>query len=218
MENLGSKDNVFVVDLLDVSVGCARIATFVVRKISPLGVVSTVARPSGSKTILPAKIAVDSVGNLYVTSTETEAPDFVITCPAPIASAAYIKKISPDGASLIFAGTNAKGFVDAMGTQARFEYITSIAIDSSDNLYVADARNGATRRISPQGLVTTVVGQLPGTVTPGASLTLGSLPGVVPYLDEVTAGPLSTLYITANNHTLTNPATSARVILKAQSR
>ena len=215
---IDSKDNLFVVDLLDVSVGCASIATYVVRKISPSGVVSTVARPSGSKTILPAKIAVDSVGNLYVTTTETATPDFVFTCPAPISSAAYITKISSDGSSTIFAGTSGLGFVDGLGSQARFEYLTSIAIDSSDNLYVADARNGAARRISPQGLVTTVVGQRPGTVTSGASLTLGNLPGVVPYLDEVTVRPLSTLFITANNHTLTNPATSARVILKAEPR
>ena len=133
-----------------------------------------------------------------------------------------VRRIDTNGVVSTIAGaTNTNvTYLDGAGASARFGRLQGILIAVTTSMWQTPgtAQHDESRRISTQGVVTTVVGQLPGTVTPAASLTLGNLPGVVPYLDEVTVGPLSTLYITVNNHTLTNPATSARVILKAQPR
>lgn len=47
------------------------------------------------------------------------------------------------------------GYVDAKGGQARFEKITAIAVDSQENVYVADSGNNRIRKIDPQGRVST---------------------------------------------------------------
>lgn len=59
----------------------------------------------------------------------------------------------------IFAGDpTAEGTIDATGTAARFKAPRGIAIDGSGNLYVADTGNFTIRKITPEGVVTTVAG------------------------------------------------------------
>ena len=52
--------------------------------------------------------------------------------------------------------------------------MNSIVVDSSGNIFAADTASHAIRKITPQGVVTTVVGQLG---VPGYSL--GALPGLL---------------------------------------
>ena len=60
--------------------------------------------------------------------------------------------------SFIRTGANTKGYVDAVGGNARFEKIIAIAVDKDENVYVADQGNASIRKIDPQGRVTTLAG------------------------------------------------------------
>ncbi len=86
-------------------------------------------------------IAVDSAGNVYI-------PDYA--CNA-------IRKVSPAGAVTTLAGSQ-KGFADGQGRAAKFNGPSSVALDASGNLLVADSGNRRIRQISPAGVVTTIAG------------------------------------------------------------
>ena len=59
-------------------------------------------------------------------------------------------------------GVGAVGSADGTGAVARFNFPNGVAVDSSDNLFVADSANHTLRKITPGGVVTTV-GGLAGT-------------------------------------------------------
>ena len=64
----------------------------------------------------------------------------------------------------------AAGSADGTGSAARFDHPTSVAVDSSGNLYIADSGNDTIRKITPSGVVSTVIG------TPGvAGFQMGSI-------------------------------------------
>jgi len=67
-----------------------------------------------------------------------------------------IRKVTPAGVVSTFAG-GAEGFVDGT-TDAKFNTPSGIAIDDAGNVYVADTGNNAIRKITPQGVVTTLAG------------------------------------------------------------
>lgn len=76
---------------------------------------------------------------------------------------AVIRRIATDGSVTTFAGNSAlRGNANGNGTAATFSAPTGIALDSSGNLYVADATNHTIRKITSAGAVTTYAGQ-PGT-------------------------------------------------------
>ncbi len=83
-------------------------------------------------------IVVDSKGNVFVTGKNNK-----------------IIKITPQGKAELFAG-GGKNYKDGIGQDAGFSNTTGIAIDSSDNLYVAD--NTRIRMITPDGMVSTIAG------------------------------------------------------------
>ncbi|WP_179958093.1 NHL domain-containing protein [Chitinimonas arctica] len=127
-------------------------ANFVIRKITAAGTVSTLA---GTKGALGSPgdfgindlngMAVDSAGNIYVAINQV------------------IRKITPQGAVSTLAGeAGVAGHNDGVGTRAHFDRPSSIAIDASDNIYVADNSNHTVRKISPDGTVSTLAG-LPDT-------------------------------------------------------
>src|SRR6266496_4278817 len=125
-----------------------------IRKISPAGVVTTLAGLAGSggsddgtgsaaRFYLPVGMATDSSGNVYVADT------FNYT----------IRKISPAGVVTTLAGlAGFPGSDDGTGSAARFSFPEGVATDSSGNVYVADTSNHTIRKITPAGVVTTLAG------------------------------------------------------------
>lgn len=90
----------------------------------------------------PTDVAVDSKGNLFVS-------DGLNHC---------IRKITPLGVVETLAGSGNPGFVDGIGKSAKFNYPEGLIIDGQDNIYVADADNHSIRKITPDGIVTTIAG------------------------------------------------------------
>ena len=128
----------------------------VVRKITPAGVVTTLAGTAGSPGnadgtgsaaafAAPQGVAVDSAGNVYVANAIRHGA---------------IKKISPAGAVTTLAG-GAGGEADSAdgaGTAARFNNPQGVSVDLSGNVYVAEGDNDTIRKISPAGVVSTLAG------------------------------------------------------------
>ena len=125
-----------------------------IRKITPAGVVSTIAgapRWDGSKDGVgtaarffnPIGIAIDSAGNLFVAD----------------AANSTIRKIDPAGAVSTLAGSpQVTGSADGVGAAARFNSPTGLAIDNAGNVYVADSENRTIRVITAAGVVSTFAG------------------------------------------------------------
>ena len=91
----------------------------------------------------PTGIAVSSSGDVFVTDTDNCA----------------VRKISAGQVStLAGAYPTSCGSTDGTTTAARFNHPTGVAVDASGNLYVADTGNRKIRRITPQGVVTTIAG------------------------------------------------------------
>ena len=91
----------------------------------------------------PIQTVVDSVGNLFIANSPRHT----------------ILRVTPAGVVSVFAGADGtSGTTDATGSSARFNTPQGLAIDSSDNLYVADTVNTRIRRITPAAVVTTVAG------------------------------------------------------------
>ncbi len=125
-----------------------------IRKITPAGVVTTLAGLAGTfgstdgtgtaaRFNTPSGVTVDSAGNVYVADSGNHA----------------IRKITAAGVVTTFAGSpSAGGSTDGTGTAARFNEPHGIAADPSGNLYVSDTALNTVRKITPAGVVTTLAG------------------------------------------------------------
>jgi sugar lactone lactonase YvrE len=70
-----------------------------------------------------------------------------------------IRKVTPEGMVTTFAGLpGTHGSVDSSGNAARFWAPFGLAADAAGNLYVAELANNSIRKITPEGVVTTVAG------------------------------------------------------------
>jgi len=94
----------------------------------------------------PTGMAFDSGGNLYVCES---AANRILKLDA-----SHEWKIG------VYAGTSTAGFGGDQGPalQARFNHPADLAVDSQDNLYIADTGNNRIRKIGPDGTVSTVAG------------------------------------------------------------
>ncbi|MBL9189822.1 MAG: immunoglobulin domain-containing protein [Opitutaceae bacterium] len=127
---------------------------YTVRKITPGRVVSTLAGTAkqpgtangtgaAARFTFPVGIAVDGAGNVFVSD----------------AASATIRKITPAGVVTTFAGAAFQiGSADGTGAAARFSLPYGLAIDGAGALYVADSGNNTIRKISADGVVTTLAG------------------------------------------------------------
>lgn len=97
--------------------------------------------PAFSILYLPSSLVADTKGNIFIADRNQ-----------PV-----IRKVTPTGEMSVLAGGSvpATPGVDGMGSNARFTVLQAITRDASDNLYVLEG-NGAIRKITPEGLVSTV--------------------------------------------------------------
>jgi hypothetical protein len=90
-------------------------------------------------------IAVNDSGLLYSTSPEKHC--------------IYRAKLGVDDKATVFAGKEQQpGMVDATGEQSLFNQPWGLVVGSDGNVYVADYDNHSIRRVTPEGVVTTVAG------------------------------------------------------------
>jgi serine/threonine-protein kinase len=138
-----SSGNVYVADSVN----------YKIRKITPAGVVTTLAgsgvtgSADGTGTAAsfsePGGVAVDSSGNVYVADTGNN----------------KIRKITSSGVVTTLAGSGLAGSLDATGTAARFSFSTGwpmgVSVDGGGNIYVGGSK---VRKITSTGVVTTLAG------------------------------------------------------------
>src|SRR5205823_5587804 len=92
---------------------------------------------------VPAGVAVDRAGNVYVADTFNHA----------------IRKVTQAGVVTTLAGLPGTfGSTDGTGGDARFYYPDKLALDNTGNLYVADSGNSTIRKVTGEGVVTTLAG------------------------------------------------------------
>jgi sugar lactone lactonase YvrE len=126
-----------------------------IRRISPAGIVTTVAGagPGGyfgdggpatsSYLYLPTGVARDAAGNMYIAEMYGR-----------------VRKVAPDGVITTVAGTGVAGYSGDGGpaTSAQVRDLTGLCLDGSGNLYLADRSDHRIRKVSPAGIITTVAG------------------------------------------------------------
>jgi hypothetical protein len=125
---------------------------FAVRRISPAGVVTTLAQGGAGFVAGAASngtalgvfsdgggIVVNAAGNMLVAST------------SPVS----IQSITPSGVASTLAGST-QGFADGVGSAAQFYALSDLSLDTSGNLYAIDSF-WAIRRVTPAANVTTPV-------------------------------------------------------------
>jgi len=149
---LDGSGNIYVSDSVNSSI----------RKITPSGTVTTLAGTPGSpgstdgtgaaaRFDLPAGLAIDSAGNIYVADLSNQT----------------IRKVTPAGVVTTLAGapwtlpagtTMFNESVDGTGSAARFYDPEGVAVDAYGNVFVADFGNSTIRMVTAAGVVSTVAG------------------------------------------------------------
>jgi sugar lactone lactonase YvrE len=122
-----------------------------IRKVTPAGSATTLAgrTTAGSQDGTgaaagfshPSGVAVDAAGNIYVADQYNN----------------EIRKITPAGLVSTLAGSIYAGRADGIGAAASFNFPSGVAADAAGNVYVLDAGNNEVRKITPAGMVTTLV-------------------------------------------------------------
>lgn len=124
----------------------------VIRKVSTAGIISTVAGngtggysgDGGPATAAqlrgPAGVAVDGIGNLYITDNRNN----------------VVRKVDTFGNISTFAGTSVAGYTGDGGdaTAAELNRPYGIAVDATGNLFISDTRNQVIREVSASGTFT----------------------------------------------------------------
>jgi gliding motility-associated-like protein len=128
----------------------------VIRKISALGIITTIAGTgavgysgdggpaTAAKLSAPTGLVIDQEGNIFFSDQLND----------------VIRKISTDGMITTVAGINKPGYSGDGGpaTAARLYIPLGMAIDKTGNIYFADTHNQVIRKIDKRGIITTVAG------------------------------------------------------------
>jgi len=125
-----------------------------IRKITPAGVVTTIAGTgiagytdgpaAAAQFYAPQGLAVDTKGDVFVADYGNN----------------VIREITPAGMVSTFAGNGTAGYVNGAATVAEFNSPAGVAVDASGNLFVADHNNNVIRKITSAGVVSYVAGTL----------------------------------------------------------
>jgi sugar lactone lactonase YvrE len=174
-----------------------------IRKITPAGLVTTVAGSGATGSddgvgdqasfSMPIGLMLDLSGNnLYVADSQGNS----------------IRKINLATSDVTtFAGGGDADWVDDTGTNAKFNAPRALTQDSVKNIYVADSLNHRIRKITPEGVVTTLAGHGADSFTDGVGTAASfQLPA------DIKADSLDNLYVSdTRNHRIRkiNLATSA---------
>ena len=168
-----SKGNVYVADTFNGAV----------RKLTPAGTNWTVTTITNVFSH-PYGLALDKAGSIYVADTGNSAirkltpagtnwvlstlPGFYASLGVAVDSgtnvyfndgSSIIVRMTPAGVITTLAGqSGVTGTNDGTGSSARFNHPCGLAVDSATNVYVADSGNNTIRKITPQGVVTTLAG------------------------------------------------------------
>ncbi len=147
-----------------------------IRKVTPAGVITTVAgngspgysgddgTATAAQLNAPSGVAIDGSGNLYLADTYN----------------GRIRKVWLNGDidTLAGAGHSAYSGDGGPATSAQLFHPSGTAVDASGNLFIADTANNRVRKVSPAGTITTVAGDgvagHSGDGGPGASARLNS--------------------------------------------
>ena len=127
-----------------------------VRKVDPKGYISTFAGigeagfsgdegPAVKAMLnLPSGVVVDKKGNLYISDRSND----------------RIRVVDKKGVIRTYAGSGVAGFQGDAGPalKAQLDKPFGIALDETKNLYIADRNNNRVRKVSPDGIITTVAG------------------------------------------------------------
>jgi len=158
-----------------------------IRKVTPAGVVTTLATTCGGVSLaFPEGVTVDAANNLYIshqgggshrvckltpTGSATQFGAGSLNWPrgltVDVSGNIYvadsfnevIRRITPSNVvSTVAGGVVQRGYVDAAAASARFRRPSGVVRDASGNLFVADEENNSIRRISTAGAVSTFAG------------------------------------------------------------
>ncbi len=131
-------------------------ANSVVRKVSAAGIITTIAgcgvdgndgdggQATAAKLSEPWSVALDATGNLFIADLNAE----------------VIRKVTPAGVISTIAGNGVEGYSGDGGpaTAAAISNPTCIITDRAGNVYIDDYNNSRIRKVTPAGVITTVVG------------------------------------------------------------
>lgn len=127
-----------------------------IRKITPAGLVSTIAGDGSlgsangaantAQFNFPRGVATDKDGNIFVADAGNN----------------LVRKITPAGVVSTVAGDGTDGFADGPNLAAKFSFPVDLLVDAGGTIFVTDGNNGRIRKITPQGMVSTVGNQFPG--------------------------------------------------------
>ncbi len=104
-----------------------------IRKVTPAGVVTTIAGGPTQSSILniPTGLAIDKTGNLFIAD-----------------ESGRVLEYTTSNVLYVLAGSsNIAGYVDGAGTTATFNQPASIAVDANGSIYVADKGNNCIRKL-----------------------------------------------------------------------
>ncbi len=90
----------------------------------------------------PTGVAVDSKGNVYIADANNQ----------------VVRMVAPSGTITTFAGNNVAGYEGDTGAanQAELNVPVAVAVDTANNVYIADANNNAIRVVNTSGVINTV--------------------------------------------------------------
>ena len=111
-----------------------------IRKVTPAGIITTTYGVYSG----PSGVAIDTSGNLFIADT--------YNCE--------IHKVTPGGTITTVAGNGSLGYSGDGGLAilAELNLPWGVAVDASDNLFIAEYGNNRIRKVTPAGIITTVAG------------------------------------------------------------